>query len=353
MKIDDKFLVHPELSIRDAMKKLDKSHRKILFLVKGNKLAGVLTDGDIRRWILRGHGLEDHVIKVCNLNPISVSPDYNLKHLKKLMLENRIQAVPVVNSDTKLLKLLFWDQIFDNEYDSGSKDKISMPVVIMAGGAGTRLDPFTRILPKPLIPIDNRTIVEVIIDKFREYSINKFFISVHHKSKLIKAYFDELSPSYEIEFIDEDFPQGTVGALGQLKNKINDSIFLTNCDTIILSNYNEMIKFHDENNYDITLVGSMINQKVPYGICEIMQDGKLVNLIEKPEYSHLVSTGMYVLRNTAVKMIPKDSHFNITDLIDVVRKNKGNVGVFPISEKSWLDTGEWDEYKKTVELLNK
>jgi NDP-sugar pyrophosphorylase family protein len=112
------------------------------------------------------------------------------------------------------------------------------------------------------------------------------------------------------------------------------------------------VEFHNKNNYDITLVGSMINYRVPYGICEIENEGKLVSLIEKPEYSYLVSTGMYVIRGTALKHIPNNEYFNMTDLIDKVRITNGTIGVYPISEKSWLDTGEWQEYKKTVEQLS-
>jgi len=349
----DRFLMGPEMNVRDAMKKLDESHRKILIVIqKGRKVAGTVTDGDIRRWILGGHDLEDSVAKVCNKNPVTVTPNYELVEVKNLMLENSIQAVPVISLENEFLDLLFWDTIFDDEYHVEIKEHLTVPVVIMAGGAGTRLDPFTRILPKPLIPIGERSILEVIIDKFREYGIEKYFISVHHKSKVIKAYFDELAPPYEIIYLEEAKPLGTVGTLGQLKNRIDKSLILTNCDTVIQCNYNDMIKFHDENNYDVTLVGSMINHKVPYGICEIEGDGKLINLIEKPEYSYLVSTGMYVLRNTALALIPDNSFFNITDLIEKVRSENGKVGVYPISEKSWLDTGEWQEYKKTVEQLS-
>jgi len=278
-----RFLVGPEMNVREAMKKLDDSHRKILFVVEdGHYLSGTLTDGDIRRWILGGHKLDESVADVCNTDPIIVSEEFDMADVKHLMLENRIQAIPVVGDGKKLKNLLFWDTVFDDEYHVELKEHLSIPVVIMAGGAGTRLDPFTRILPKPLIPIGDRSILEVIIDKFREYGIEEYFISVHHKSKVIKAYLDELAPPYEIEYLEEDEPLGTVGALGQLKGRVQDSLILTNCDTVIQCNYKDMVRFHDKNQYDITLVGSMINYKIPYGICEIEGEGKLVNLVEKP-----------------------------------------------------------------------
>jgi len=349
----DRYTINSRVNIRQAMKKLDESHRKILFVVQDNfSLYGTLTDGDIRRWILNGNSLDEIVEKICNQNPITFTENHSLDDIKNTMLENRIQAIPIINQSNCIIDLLFWDSIFDSEYHFEIKGNLDMPVVIMAGGTGTRLDPFTKILPKPLIPIGKRTVLEVVIDKFREYGIDKYVISLFHKAKLIKAYFDELNPPYKIEYLEEEKPLGTAGVLSQLQGSIKDSLFLTNCDTIINCDYKDLAEFHGKNNYDITIVGSMIIHRVPYGICEIENEGKLVSLTEKPEYSYLVSTGMYVLQGAVLKHIPLNKHFNMTDLIEKVRENDGSIGVYPISEKSWLDTGEWKEYKKTVEQLS-
>jgi len=350
----DKYIISSLINVRQAMKKLDDSHRKILFVVQDDFLLyGALTDGDIRRWILSGDSLDEPVENVCNKKPITFGDDYNLDDIKNTMLEHRIQAVPIVDQNNRVINLLFWDTIFDSDYHFEKKGDLDIPVVIMAGGTGTRLDPFTKILPKPLIPIGERSVLEVVIDKFREYGIEKYYISLFHKGKMIKAYFEELNLPYTINYLEEPKPLGTVGVLSQLQGSIEKgSIFLTNCDTIINCNYESLVEFHYRNNYDITLVGSMINYRVPYGICEIENEGKLVSLKEKPEYSYLVSTGMYVLKGTVLKLIPHNEHFNMTDLIDKVRITNGTIGVYPISEKSWLDTGEWQEYKKTVEQLS-
>ena len=349
----DKYVIDSQVNIRQAMKKIDDSHRKILFVVKDDiQLFGTLTDGDIRRWIIGGNSLDDLVEKVCNQKPITFKDDYNLDDIKKTMLEHRIPAIPIVEQNDRIIKLLFWDTVFDSDHHFEIKGNLAIPVVIMAGGSGTRLKPFTKILPKPLIPIGERTVLEVVIDKFREYSIEKYYLSLFHKANMIKAYFDELNPSYNIKYLEEKKPLGTAGVLSQLQSSIKDSLFLTNCDTIINCDYKDLVEFHEKNNYDITIVGSMINHRVPYGICEIENEGRLVSLTEKPEYSYLVSTGMYVLQGATLEYIPHNKYFNMTDLIDKVRKNNGTVGVYPISEKSWLDTGEWKEYKKTVEQLS-
>jgi len=349
----DKFVINSQLEVRQAMKKLDDSDRKILFVVQDNLLLfGALADGDIRRWILSGNSLDEPVENVCNKKPIFFGDNYTLDDIKNSMLEYQIQSIPIVDQEKRIIDILFWDIVFDSEYHFKIKGDLNIPVVIMAGGSGTRLEPFTKILPKCLIPIGERTVLEIVIDRFREYGIEQYHISLFHKARMIKAYFDELNPPYNINYLEESKPLGTAGILSQLQGSIKDSLFITNCDTIINCNYNDLVQFHNKNKYDITLVGSMINYRVPYGICEIGNEGKLMSLKEKPEYSYLVSTGMYILRGTSLKYIPHNKHFNMTDLIDKVKKNKGTVGVYPISEKSWLDTGEWQKYKKTVEQLS-
>lgn len=348
-----KYIVSIHIDIRQAMKKLDDSHRNILFVVNDDsKLVGTLSDGDIRRWILSNNNLDEPVEKICNKTPIIFGADYKLDDIKKVMLDQRIRAIPVVDNKNFIIKLLFWDTVFDNEHNLERLENLDIPVAIMAGGFGSRLEPFTKILPKPLIPIGERSVLEVVIDKFREYGISNYYLSIFHKGKMIKAYLDELNLPYSIKYLEETKPLGTVGVLSQLQNIIKNSLFLTNCDTIINCNYKDLLEFHNNNDYDITIVGSMINYRIPYGICDIENEGKLLTLTEKPEYSYLVSTGMYVLKGSALKHIPQNTKFNMTDLIGKIKNNNGAIGVYPISEKSWLDTGEWHEYKKTIEQLS-
>ena len=186
----DKYSINSQLDVRQAMKKLDESHRKILIVVKDDFLLfGVLTDGDIRRWIIGGNSLDEPVEIVCNQKPITFKDDYNLDDIKNTMLEQRIQAIPIIDQNDRIVNLLFWDNVFDSEFHFEIKGSLDIPVVIMAGGAGTRLDPFTRILPKPLIPIGERTILEVVIDKFREYGIEEY---LDDKIEAMKIYDGEM-----------------------------------------------------------------------------------------------------------------------------------------------------------------
>lgn len=345
-----KYLINPGITIKAAMKQLDISPGKVLFLVDENqKLIGSLTDGDIRRWILSVGDLHSKVENACHLKPFSVVKGYDNEFVKKEILKEKYSAIPVLDFDGKILDILFGDEFFDEKEFQRKVKVLDCHVVIMAGGQGTRLEPFTKILPKPLIPIGDKAIIELIIDKFLIYSVEKFFISINYKAKIIKSYFEELSPSYSIEYIEETKQLGTIGALAFLKGKLEKPILVTNCDIIIDADYSELLEFHQKNDYDISLIASLMNHKIPYGICEIENGGTLTKFSEKPEYSFLASTGMYIINPLLLELIPENTFYHITHLIEKVREKGGKVGVFPISENSWLDTGEWHEYKKTLE----
>jgi len=339
--------------IKDALRQLEETERKTLFVVDDeNRLIGTLTDGDIRRWILSEGSLDGMVDRVCNTDPFVACENYDPEQIKQVMLERKIGCIPVLNSIREIVEVLFWENLFGEGLARKSKRPIGLPVVIMAGGKGTRLDPFTKILPKPLIPLGDKTVIEIIIDSFVDCGIDKFYISVNYKSKIIKSYFEELEPAYEIEYIHEDLPLGTAGSLTYLRGKLDSSLIVTNCDIIIKADYHDIVEFHAVNDYDVTLVASLKNYNIPYGVCEIENGGTLKCILEKPEYNFLVNTGMYVLKPTTLALIPENEFFHITHLIEKVAAEGGKVGVYPISDKSWIDTGEWAEYKKALSQIN-
>jgi dTDP-glucose pyrophosphorylase/predicted transcriptional regulator len=347
------FLVKADTKILQVMNRLEVTEKKILFVVEDEtRLVGALTDGDIRRWILAKGRLDDTIAEAFNKKPFFVRPGFNVEELKSYMVERNISCVPVVNDRNEILQLLFWETLFDSSLKKRSTQLSHMPVVIMAGGRGTRLDPFTKILPKPLIPIGDKTILEVIIESFLGYGVGKFYLSVNYKSKIIKSYFEELNPPYQLEYIEEEKPLGTGGSLKYLQGRVSGSILVTNCDIIIKADYGKMVEFHKQMANDITLVVSLKNYPIPYGVCEIDNGGALTKLKEKPEYNLLVNTGMYVLQAQTLELIPDNEFFHITQLIDSVKENRGKIGVFPISENAWLDTGQWAEYQNALKQLN-
>jgi len=347
----DRLLINKSISIKDAMKQMNAAGGKTLFVTDSEKrLLGSLTDGDIRRWILKEGSLSESIDKVYNRKPVSTRNGYDIMEIKRLMLGNKVEGIPVLNDREEILDVLLWGDIFGKERVP-RKTKIDIPVVIMAGGKGTRLDPFTRILPKPLIPIGDKAIIEIIMDKFADHGINRFYVSINTKAHMIKSYFKEMNTRYSISYIEEEEPLGTAGSLKLLRDRIEKEILVSNCDIIVDCDYAEVADFHRKNAYDITIVGSYRHFTIPYGICEIEKNGLLKDLKEKPEYDFLVNTGMTVLGRKALELIPANEKFDITDLIARVRGKRGKVGVFPINEKSWIDVGHWEEYHKSVKLL--
>jgi dTDP-glucose pyrophosphorylase len=347
----DAFLTNTGLGLKDAMRQMEGAARRILFVVdEEGVLLGSLSDGDIRRWILEVGSLNGTVADIYNSHPVFATPDWSRERLRQTMLEDRIESIPVVDEHQRIVKVLFWEDVF-GESTVFVRKKLGMPVVIMAGGMGVRLDPFTRILPKPLIPIGNRTVIEIIMDKFGQYHADKFYISINHKGKMIKSYLEEADQRYDIEYIEEKSPLGTAGCLRYLQERIADSMIVSNCDIIVDCDYSELVAFHENHKNDISIVGSFRRIIIPYGICEIENGGTLTRITEKPEYDFLVNTGMYILRKNTLGLIPEGQVFHVTDLINAVKSKGGKVGVFPVGEKSWLDVGQWEEYRKSVKQL--
>ena len=249
--------IHSNATIKEAMEALDKTAEKVLLVVDKNQtLIGSLTDGDIRRHILKEQDLIGTIENAYNKNPIFFfQEEFNLEKVKKVLTENIIDLVPVLDKKRKIMDYITWEKAFGNNRRSENR-KLDVPVVIMAGGKGTRLEPFTRILPKPLIPIEGKPVIDHIIDKFKVYGISEFYLTIHHMAKIIRAYFEEKESDYSVGIAEEDEPRGTAGSLKLLADKLNKPLFVSNCDIVIETDYADLYSFHLQNKYDITLVAS-------------------------------------------------------------------------------------------------
>ncbi len=344
-------LIERGKTIKQAMRQMKDVAQKQLFLAESDgRLLGVISDGDIRKWILDEGALSASVEDVCNRNPVVVEGEYELEQVKSLLLYYKIEAVPVVDFERRVIDVLVWDEVFREEPPK-VREKINIPVVIMAGGKGTRLDPFTKVFPKSLIPIGDKPVIEHILDKFIASGVKEFYLSINHKAKMIKAYFEERQGHYGICYLEEKDPLGTAGSLQLLKGRIEGTFLVTNCDIIIDTDYEEIVRFHQENHFEMTVVVSCKRHVIPYGVCEVHNGGVLKSICEKPEYDLLINTGMYVMESKFLSLIPEGKMMNINELIEKA-KNKGyRVGVFPIDEKSWIDIGQWDEYQKAIKHL--
>ena len=348
-----KILIKDKQNIYAAMQMLQKTAEQCLIVINSkNKYEGTITDGDIRRYILNGNNFDDSIREVYNKNSFYFSDDdFNLDKIKKLILKKNLPLIPIVNKDGYPIEYYNRDNLEGENIKKSPLKKLNVPVVIMAGGKGTRLKPFSQVLPKPLIPINDKTLIEHVIDRFQLSGMSKLFLTINYKSRIIKSFFNELDKDYKISFIKEDKELGTAGGLSMLTNRIKKPFFVSNCDTIIEEDYKKIYEFHIKEKNHITLVAAMKKYIIPFGICEVHKNGQLKNIKEKPKSNYLINTGMYVVNHDVLKFIPKNKKYDFTDFVDQLIKKKKKVGVFPIVEDLWIDVGQWPEYKKSIRLL--
>ena len=348
----EKFCARQEVNVVEAMQIIDKNTKGILFVIDEEKrVIGSLTDGDIRRWIIKTGELQATVAGIMNKNLKFLylgEEDRALEYMKK----NEIRALPVVDADLHLIKLIFEaDGLRTSSLKKSDKMK-DVPVIIMAGGKGTRLYPYTKILPKPLIPIGDVPILERIINQFVAFGVNHYYMTVNYKKGMIKSYFSELAPEYLIEYIDEEKPLGTAGSLKLIERQFDKPIIVTNCDILIHADYANIYEHHQKSGNAMTIVTALKNIVVPYGVLKSKEQGIVTSMEEKPKLSYFVNTGMYVLNPDLLDLIPKDQFFHMTDLTDILLQQGIRVGMYPISEDSFLDMGEFEEMRRMEEKLN-
>jgi dTDP-glucose pyrophosphorylase/CBS domain-containing protein len=335
-------------SILSALKQMDTQGKKLLVVFENDKFKSLISLGDIQRAIIDNTDLNAPIRTILRANIKVAKADEPFTQIKQRMLDHRIECMPVVDQNFELIDVYFWEDAFPPE-QKRIIQKLDLPVVIMAGGKGTRLKPLTNVLPKPLIPVGEKTILEDIMDRFIEVGCEQFFISVNYKAEMIKHYFSSLVKTrYNISYFEEYKPLGTAGSLYLLRNKIIKTFFVSNCDIIIDTDYGAVFKYHQENNNELTVVSALKNYPIPYGTIETGKNGKLIDLKEKPELTFQINTGMYILEPHLLNEIPENDFFHITNLIDNITKRNGKVGVFPISEGSWKDIGDWAVYSKLL-----
>ena len=346
------FLVRDNISVLDSLKVIDNLAKGIAFIVDENEcLIGSLTDGDVRRFILSGGELTEQVRSVCNKNCYTVNSVAELD--LTFISAKAISVVPIISSDFKVNAIWIKDgTIFLAEQNN--KSLCDVPVVIMAGGQGTRLYPFTKILPKPLIPIGEKPIAEIIIDHFASFGAKNFIFSVNYKANMISAYFNDIDHDYAVGFIKEDKPLGTAGSLYLLKNELSGTFFVVNCDILIQADYSKILTYHKENKNLITLIGAVRDYQIPYGIVEYNENktGTVTAINEKPTYHFTVNTGMYILEPEALDFIPENKFFHITELIGEIITSGGKVGCYPVHGDAWMDMGQLEEMQSMIKKLD-
>lgn len=332
-----------DITIIKAIKKMDSLGCKLLIVEENDFFIGLVSAGDIQRAIIRDISLNEKVKSILRSDVKVAHPGDSFEMIKRMMLDFRMEFCPLVTSDQKVLDIYFWEDLFLDQKPQIAR-KFDLPVVIMAGGKGSRLKPLTHVLPKPLIPINEKTIIEEILQVFADHGCNNFFISLNYKADLIKYYLSNRDLPFIINYVEECNPMGTAGSLGFLNDKIHQTLFVTNCDILIKQDYSEILDYHYDQGNELTIVAALKHIPIMYGTIETGKNGQLVKITEKPELTFKINSGMYILEPHLLKEIQVDRATDFTDLIGSLAEQNRKIGVFPVSESSWVDVGDWNLY---------
>ena len=343
-----KFIVQENTDVIEVMRQIDTGARGIAFVCRGRQLCAAVTDGDIRRHIMANGSLTDSIMKIASVPPIFLEQGEENRAVD-VMEKNYITAVPIVNENHEIVDICFWRA----ESHNPSKEKASLriPLVIMAGGKGTRLKPYTDILPKPLIPIGDKTITEHIMDRFAEYDCKEVTMIVNYKKDFIKAYFKDVNTESKITFVEEEEYLGTGGGLRLLLDRLNSTFFMSNCDILIDADYDKMLQYHQTQGNLITMVCARRQFDIPYGTIQTDDEGLVTKLVEKPGFEYKINTGFYLIEPAFLQKIPDNTYIHITDVIDRCIAEGDKVGTFLIGDDCWMDMGQLDELGKMKEKL--
>lgn len=334
-----KVVIESSVSIKGALKVIDKEALRVALVVESNKLVGIVTDGDIRRGILKGIDLIDPVKKVMNKTPLSANVNLSTAELKKLMQQKQILSLPLVDEQGQLVGL-------KTLHETLSIEKRENPVFIMAGGFGTRLRPLTDNCPKPMLKVGDKPMLETLINHFKSHGFYKFYISTHYLPEVIVDYFgDGSSFEVEITYVHEETPLGTGGALSLLPRSLpNEPLILINGDILTNVDFSKVLDFHIKYKCDATMCVRDYEIKIPFGVIE-GEGHEITAIVEKPTYRYFVNAGIYIISNKIISSLPNNEYLDMPTLFEKKQQKGFKTLKFPIHEY-WLDVGRHDDFKK-------
>ena len=339
------FVGDNNITVAETMQRINQNTHGILFLINEKKqLEASVTDGDIRRFIISGGKVSDNVSKAANKEPKTA---LNIEEAKALFHRLNYKVIPILDEEKRIIDIYYGK----SEFKERKKVCLNIPVVINAGGRGTRLDPYTRVLPKPLIPVGDRPIIEHIIEEYRGYGSADFHIIVNYKKELIKAFFNGENQEYDIRWYDEEIPLGTGGGLSFLKGSLNETFFFTNCDVLLKSDYGNILRYHRDNNNTITMVCAKKKYYIPYGVVEVKEDGLLDRINEKPEISYLSNTGIYIVEPQVLDDLQENVAMGFPEIIEEQKDMGRRIGIYAIEDEEWMDMGQMPELENMRKRL--
>ncbi|MCL6479847.1 MAG: nucleotidyltransferase family protein [Peptococcaceae bacterium] len=334
-----KILVLPSTPIIKAIEIIDAGALQIALVVdEKGILLGTVTDGDIRRGILRGVPLNEPVNRVMNSSPTVARVNEEINTIISTMKNKNLFQIPVVDDGGRVVDLA----VLKDLIMPGRRRNI---VVIMAGGLGSRLRPLTDDCPKPLLKVGGKPLLETILENFMEYGFNKFYFSVNYKADMIKKHFGDGSRwGVDIEYIYEEKRMGTAGPLGLLPEKTQDTILVMNGDLLTKINFQHLLDFHSNTGADATMCVKEYNFQIPYGVVKIARH-RLIEIEEKPVKSFFISAGIYAIEPRVLDLIPPNTYFDMPGLFERLIQENRETAVFPIREY-WLDIGHKEDFER-------
>lgn len=332
-------LVLPETPIREAIRVLDKSAKQILLVVDGeNRLMGTVTDGDIRRGILKGLSLDEHTDKIMGSSPTVARAGDDRQSILAMMRQKKLHHIPVVNEQNRVVGIEFLEELIQPHLKENW-------VVLMAGGLGSRLRPLTNDCPKPMLKVGNKPLLETILENFIEYGFRHFYISVNYMADMVKDHFgDGARWGVEIRYLEEDRKLGTAGALSLLPSKPQAPLLVMNGDVLTKVNFRQLLDFHATHDSMATMCVREYDFQVPYGVVRI-EKHRITGIDEKPVHRFFVNAGIYVLAPEALQAIPAGQFFDMPTLFETLIAKGEETVVFPIREY-WLDIGQLADYDR-------
>ncbi len=336
-----KILVRENLTILEAIKKLQELSLRCLIIVdKKKKLLGTINDGDIRRALIKKKKLNEKIKSVYFKNPYFIK---NKVKVGRSDFHNNYSLIPILNSQGKVVNYI------DNLRDKTIKE--DNLILIMAGGKGLRMRPFTKFFSKSMLPIKKQTILDIILSKFYSSKFYNINLSINKKDKALKYHLSNSENNNPINLIEENKRLGTIGAASMIKNHPFKNCIITNCDIILNTNYRKILNTHLKKKNDLTMVVAKKTIQSPYGICR-ESNSRLVELIEKPRDTQLINVGFYIFKKDTIKFLKKNTRYDIQDIIKTLKKNKKRIGVYHIANEDWLDFGQWKEFNNSIKKID-
>ncbi|AZZ91275.1 CBS domain-containing protein [Hahella sp. KA22] len=333
-------LIQPQASIEQAIEVIEKATLRIALVVdEQQRLLGTVTDGDVRRALINHTPLSASVVRIMESEPKVAEINDSRARILSIMERRKLLHIPIVDSQRRVVGL-------ETLLNIAQQPRYDNPVMLMAGGLGTRLRPLTNNCPKPLLKVGNKPILENILESFASSGFSNFYISVYYKPEMVMDYFGDGSKwGVNIQYVRENTPLGTGGALGLLPNDMPDlPVLVMNGDILTRVNFEHLLRFHQQQRGAATLCVREYEFQVPYGVVQA-EDQRITSIVEKPTHSYFVNAGIYVLEPQVIRDIKPEQHLDMPTLLQQLMECRKDVAMFPIHEY-WLDIGRMNDFEK-------